>query len=38
VTNAAPLFLNKQTLLDQRIHFNNTFEYILPQYADPEGS
>lgn len=38
VTNAAPVFLNKETLKNQKMHFNNTFEYLLPPYADPEGS
>jgi predicted nucleotidyltransferase len=38
VINAAPLFLNKEIMKNKRMHFNNTYEYILPPYADPEGS
>ncbi len=38
VTNAAPIFLNNQTMKNQKIPFNNTFEYLLPSYGDPEGS
>jgi hypothetical protein len=38
VINAAPLFLNKEMMLNKRMHFNTTYEYLLPPYADPEGS
>ena len=39
VTNAAPDFIEPDTVLpDVTVKFNNTFLYILPPYADPEGS
>lgn len=38
VINAAPLFLYKEIMHNKRLHFNNTYEYILPPYTDPEGN
>jgi len=38
VINAAPLFSNKESMQNLRLHFNNTYEYLLPSYTDPEGS
>jgi len=38
VINAAPVFLYKETMMNKRLHFNNTYEYILPTYEDPEGN
>jgi hypothetical protein len=38
VINKAPLFSNKETMQNKRLHFNKTFEYLLPPYTDPEGS
>ena len=38
VINQAPLFLNNESMQNKRLHFNKTFEYLLPPYKDPEGS
>ena len=38
VTNDPPVFLNNKIMIDQKIRFNNSFDYNLPPYADPEGS
>ena len=39
VKNAPPDFIEPDTVLpDVTVKFNNTFLYILPPYADPEGS
>jgi hypothetical protein len=38
VINAAPLFSNKESMENLRLHFNNTYEYLLPSYTDPKGS
>ena len=37
VINSAPLFSNNETMQNIRLHFNNTYEYILPSYTDLEG-
>ena len=36
VFNLAPVFIN-ETVKDLKINFNQTFEYKLPEFHDPEG-
>ena len=38
VTNSAPFFLNNETMKNLKLHFNNTFEFLLPPYQDPDGN
>jgi hypothetical protein len=38
VFNYAPVLLNNEKMQNKKMHFNTTYEYLLPPYADPEGS
>ena len=37
-TDSAPYFLNNQKMKNLKLHFNKTFEFLLPPYTDPDGN